>query len=45
MNPDAITHDYAQLINASFADAPADMVRAMHLCRGNFRSSWAAEGG
>jgi 5-methyltetrahydropteroyltriglutamate--homocysteine methyltransferase len=21
------------------------MVRAMHLCRGNFRSSWAAEGG
>ena len=45
MNPDAITHDYAQLINASFAGAPADMVRAMHLCRGNFRSSWAAEGG
>ncbi|MGV3556310.1 MAG: 5-methyltetrahydropteroyltriglutamate--homocysteine S-methyltransferase [Croceibacterium sp.] len=45
MNPDAITHDYARLINASFADAPADMVKAMHLCRGNFRSSWAAEGG
>jgi len=45
MNPDAITHEYARLINASFAGAPADMVRAMHLCRGNFRSSWAAEGG
>jgi 5-methyltetrahydropteroyltriglutamate--homocysteine methyltransferase len=45
MNPDAITHESAQLINASFAGAPADMVRAMHLCRGNFRSSWAAEGG
>ena len=45
MNPDAITHDYARLINASFAGAPADMVKAMHLCRGNFRSSWAAEGG
>jgi len=45
MNPDAITHDYAKLINASFAGAPADMVKAMHLCRGNFRSSWAAEGG
>jgi 5-methyltetrahydropteroyltriglutamate--homocysteine methyltransferase len=45
MDPDAITHDYARLINASFRDAPADMVKAMHLCRGNFRSSWAAEGG
>ncbi len=45
MDPDGITHEYARLINASFADAPADMVRAMHLCRGNFRSSWAAEGG
>jgi len=45
MDPDSITHEYARLINASFADAPADMVRAMHLCRGNFRSSWAAEGG
>jgi len=45
MNPDAITHDYARLINASFRNAPADMVKAMHLCRGNFRSSWAAEGG
>lgn len=45
MDPDSITHDYARLINASFAGAPADMVRTMHLCRGNFRSSWAAEGG
>jgi 5-methyltetrahydropteroyltriglutamate--homocysteine methyltransferase len=25
--------------------APADMIKAVHLCRGNFRSSWAAEGG
>ena len=45
MDPDSITHEYARLINASFAGAPADMVRAMHLCRGNFHSSWAAEGG
>lgn len=45
MNPDSVTHEYARLINASFRDAPADMVKAMHLCRGNFRSSWAAEGG
>ncbi len=45
MDPDSITHEYARLINASFAGAPDDMVKAMHLCRGNFRSSWAAEGG
>ena len=29
----------------SVASAPADMIKAVHLCRGNFRSSWAAEGG
>jgi 5-methyltetrahydropteroyltriglutamate--homocysteine methyltransferase len=38
MDPDATTHQYAQLINDSFASAPADMIKAMHLCRGNFRS-------
>jgi len=45
MDPDATTRQYAKLINDSFASAPADMIRAIHLCRGNFRSSWAAEGG
>jgi 5-methyltetrahydropteroyltriglutamate--homocysteine methyltransferase len=45
LDPDATTRQYAQLINDSFASAPADMLRAIHLCRGNFRSSWAAEGG
>ena len=45
MDPDATTRQYARLINDSFASAPADMLRAIHLCRGNFRSSWAAEGG
>ncbi|GAA0268042.1 5-methyltetrahydropteroyltriglutamate--homocysteine S-methyltransferase [Alteraurantiacibacter aestuarii] len=45
MDPDATTRQYAQLINDSFASAPADMIKAIHLCRGNFRSSWAAEGG
>ncbi|HSG33160.1 MAG TPA: 5-methyltetrahydropteroyltriglutamate--homocysteine S-methyltransferase [Sphingomonadaceae bacterium] len=45
LDPDATTRQYAQLINDSFASAPADMIRAIHLCRGNFRSSWAAEGG
>ncbi|MCB2067441.1 MAG: 5-methyltetrahydropteroyltriglutamate--homocysteine S-methyltransferase [Erythrobacter sp.] len=45
MDPDDTTRQYAKLINESFASAPADMVKAIHLCRGNFRSSWAAEGG
>lgn len=45
LDPDATTRQYAKLINDSFASAPAEMIRAIHLCRGNFRSSWAAEGG
>ena len=45
MDPDDTPRQYARLINESFASAPADMLRAIHLCRGNFRSSWAAEGG
>jgi 5-methyltetrahydropteroyltriglutamate--homocysteine methyltransferase len=45
LDPDATTRQYAKLINESFGSAPADMIRAIHLCRGNFRSSWAAEGG
>lgn len=45
LDPDDTTRQYAKLINDSFASAPADMIRAIHLCRGNFRSSWAAEGG
>jgi len=45
LDPDATTRQYAKLINESFASAPTDMIKAIHLCRGNFRSSWAAEGG
>ena len=32
-------------INAAVTDRPAGMRIAAHLCRGNFRSSWIAEGG
>ncbi len=32
-------------INAAVAGKPADMAITTHLCRGNFRSSWAASGG
>jgi len=36
---------YIRQINAAIADRPADMMVTTHMCRGNFRSSWAAEGG
>ena len=36
---------YASMINRAIADRPDDMRVTMHLCRGNFRSSWIAEGG
>ena len=33
------------MINAAISDIPADMTIAMHLCRGNFRSTFVASGG
>jgi 5-methyltetrahydropteroyltriglutamate--homocysteine methyltransferase len=36
---------YADMINTAIGGRPADMTITMHLCRGNFRSSWIAEGG
>jgi 5-methyltetrahydropteroyltriglutamate--homocysteine methyltransferase len=36
---------YIRQINAAIADRPAGMAVTTHMCRGNFRSSWVAEGG
>jgi 5-methyltetrahydropteroyltriglutamate--homocysteine methyltransferase len=36
---------YIKQINAAIADRPEGMRVTTHMCRGNFRSSWAAEGG
>jgi 5-methyltetrahydropteroyltriglutamate--homocysteine methyltransferase len=44
-DPDRLPHTYAELINASVAVRPADMVVCLHLCRGNAMSSWLAQGG
>jgi 5-methyltetrahydropteroyltriglutamate--homocysteine methyltransferase len=44
-DPDELPRRYARLINAAIAERPADMAVCVHLCRGNFRSAWAAEGG
>lgn len=35
---------YIELVNASIAGRPAGMSICTHLCRGNFRSGWLAEG-
>lgn len=36
---------YARTINAALKSKPADMTITTHVCRGNFRSHWIAEGG
>jgi 5-methyltetrahydropteroyltriglutamate--homocysteine methyltransferase len=36
---------YIRQVNAALAAKPAGMTVTTHLCRGNYRSSWAASGG
>src|SRR5512135_1825899 len=44
-DPNQLPRTYAKLINDCIKDRPANMTVCMHICRGNFRSAWAAEGG
>ena len=44
-DPNELPRTYAKLINDCIAERPANMTVCMHICRGNFRSAWAAEGG
>jgi 5-methyltetrahydropteroyltriglutamate--homocysteine methyltransferase len=44
-DPDKLLHAYADMINTAMSDIPADMAITMHLCRGNFRSTFIASGG
>jgi 5-methyltetrahydropteroyltriglutamate--homocysteine methyltransferase len=44
-DPDTLPLTYAAMINAAMSDIPADMTITMHLCRGNFRSTFVASGG
>ena len=44
-DPNELPRRYAALINAAIRDRPAGMTICTHLCRGNFKSAWAAEGG
>lgn len=44
-DPDRLLHVYADLVNAAVAGRTSGMTISMHLCRGNFRSTWMAQGG
>ncbi len=44
-DPNELPHRYAGFINKVVAHKPKGMTLAMHLCRGNFQSTWAAQGG
>ena len=44
-DPEQLPSIYAEMINAAISDIPADMTIAMHLCRGNFQSTFVASGG
>lgn len=44
-NPDEMLERFAAMINAAVSERPHDMTVGMHLCRGNLRSSWMAQGG
>jgi methionine synthase II (cobalamin-independent) len=43
-DPNELPRLYAKLINAAIAERPAGMKICTHLCRGNFKSAWVAEG-
>ncbi|MEO8100509.1 MAG: 5-methyltetrahydropteroyltriglutamate--homocysteine S-methyltransferase [Acidobacteriota bacterium] len=44
-DPDALPAIYADMINAAISGKTPGMRITMHLCRGNFKSMWIAEGG
>ena len=44
-DPDKLLYVYRDLVNAAVAGRTPGMTISMHLCRGNFRSTWMAQGG
>jgi 5-methyltetrahydropteroyltriglutamate--homocysteine methyltransferase len=44
-DPETLPTLYADMINAAISDVPDDVTVSMHLCRGNFRSTFVASGG
>lgn len=44
-NPDELAQTYARVLNKALEGKPADLTVGLHVCRGNFRSTWISEGG
>jgi len=44
-DPDALGPLYGDLINTAMSDIPSDMRITMHLCRGNYKSTFMGAGG
>ncbi len=44
-DPQVLAKQYTKLINDSIGERPKDVSLCVHLCRGNYRSSWVAQGG
>jgi 5-methyltetrahydropteroyltriglutamate--homocysteine methyltransferase len=44
-DPDRLGPLYGELINAAMSDIPSDMTITMHMCRGNYKSTFMGSGG
>ena len=44
LDPDWLIEQYAKMMHDAIDGRPDDMVIGMHMCRGNFKSTWIAEG-
>jgi 5-methyltetrahydropteroyltriglutamate--homocysteine methyltransferase len=44
VDPDWLIGQYAKMTHDAIDGRPDDLVVAMHLCRGNYKSTWAASG-
>ena len=44
-DPDRLRPLYGELINTAMSDIPSDMTITMHLCRGNYKSTFMGSGG
>ena len=44
-NPERLGELYGELINTAMSDIPSDMTITMHLCRGNYKSTFMGKGG
>ncbi|MDU6434729.1 MAG: 5-methyltetrahydropteroyltriglutamate--homocysteine S-methyltransferase, partial [Pantoea sp.] len=39
-DPEQLAHTYARVLNKALEGKPADLTVGLHVCRGNFRSTW-----